>query len=274
MQNELKKLKRQNEIQANDLQIITENLETERAEFKKQEVETEKTRRNLEKQLTEAKRELESATIAVSGILNTSSLSEDYGKPLETPKVTFGRRLSLKDEMEEQREILDGGMSTYATPGASARTPIRQTETSAGQSAFLKQLGELISRDDRKNIPHFRGDGDLFAGDWLREAERVARTNEWDDSQKIRFFGDRLKGEAREWHMELLERYPEGINYNNRKKELQKRFTDESDIEKLKTKLKSLKQMPDQRVRSFISRINNLFDMVHGKEQEAAEHSG
>jgi hypothetical protein len=66
---------------------------------------------------------------------------------------------------------------------------------------IVKVLGELFSREDKKSIPTFKGKStDKLITEWLKTAEHVARNNDWDDDQKIRFFSDRLKGEALEWH--------------------------------------------------------------------------
>ena len=41
--------------------------------------------------------------------------------------------------------------------------------------------------------------------DWLIEAERIASNNGWTPQQKIRFFSDRLKDDALEWHLSHME---------------------------------------------------------------------
>ena len=67
--------------------------------------------------------------------------------------------------------------------------------------ALVRQLGELFSREDKKSIPIFKRSSDeKLVTDWLREAERIANNNEWDDEQKLKFFPDRFKHEAADWH--------------------------------------------------------------------------
>jgi myosin heavy subunit len=62
---------------------------------------------------------------------------------------------------------------------------------------IVKVLGELFSREDKKSIPTFKGKStDKLITEWLKTAEHVARNNDWDEEQKLRFFSDRLKGEA------------------------------------------------------------------------------
>lgn len=95
-------------------------------------------------------------------------------------------------------------------------TNIEQNEpiNMALNAEFIEKLGELVSKEDRKTIPLFKGgvsDSKLSEFDWIKEAERIARSNNWTDSHKIRFFGDRLKGDAADWHSEYLEKYPQRI---------------------------------------------------------------
>jgi hypothetical protein len=66
---------------------------------------------------------------------------------------------------------------------------------------IVKVLGELFSREDKESIPAFKGKStDKLITEWLKTAKHGARNNDWDEDQKLRFFSDRLKGEALEWH--------------------------------------------------------------------------
>ncbi|KZS02811.1 Uncharacterized protein APZ42_034611, partial [Daphnia magna] len=92
---------------------------------------------------------------------------------------------------------------------------------------LVKALGELFFREDKKAIPIFKGKSkDKLVSEWLRGAEHVARNNEWDDNQKIRFFSDRLKGEAFEWHENYAEEKGDDLNYQDWEEALIKRFQD------------------------------------------------
>ena len=54
---------------------------------------------------------------------------------------------------------------------------------------IVKVLGELFSREDKKSIPAFKGKStDKLITEWLKAAEHVARNNDWDEDQKLRFF--------------------------------------------------------------------------------------
>ncbi len=52
----------------------------------------------------------------------------------------------------------------------------------------------------------------------------VARNNDWDDDQKIRFFSDRLKGEALEWPENYVEIQGDDLNYDDWRYEIIERF--------------------------------------------------
>ncbi|KAK4017810.1 hypothetical protein OUZ56_033629 [Daphnia magna] len=81
---------------------------------------------------------------------------------------------------------------------------------------IVKALGELFFREDKKEIPIFKGKStDKLISEWIRGAEHVARNNEWNDNQKIRFFSDRLKGEAFEWHENYAEEEGDDLNYHD-----------------------------------------------------------
>ncbi len=89
------------------------------------------------------------------------------------------------------------------------------------KTTLVEQLGELVSREDRKSIRVYNGTGSgtpLYT--WLKEAERVASNNDWNDAQKICFFGDRLRGDAADWHTEFLENREQAANYNQLKTSL------------------------------------------------------
>ncbi|KAK4013758.1 hypothetical protein OUZ56_026310 [Daphnia magna] len=135
---------------------------------------------------------------------------------------------------------------------------------------IVKALGELFSREDKKAIPIFKGKStDKLISEWLRGAEHVARNNEWDYNQKIRFFSDRLKGEAFEWHENYAEEEGDDLNYQDWKEALITRFQDTYDLATLEKKLSKLTQKPEENCRAFVSRLNNLYDTIAGKEKRA-----
>jgi hypothetical protein len=134
---------------------------------------------------------------------------------------------------------------------------------------IVKVLGELFSREDKKSIPTFKGKStDKLITEWLKTAEHVARNNDWDEEQKLRFFSDRLKGEALEWHDEYVEEQDYHLNYTDWRKDIIERFRDSFDIATLKRKLQKLKQRPEESCRTFISRLKNLYESIEGKEDK------
>lgn len=68
--------------------------------------------------------------------------------------------------------------------------------------------------------------------DWIREAERVACNNNRNDEQKIRFFGERLRGDAAECHSNFLASNAQHNNYAEWKTLLTSTFQDDNDTEK------------------------------------------
>jgi hypothetical protein len=158
-----------------------------------------------------------------------------------------------------------GGSSPQSPPNPTADTTILDNVT----KPIVKVLGELFSREDKKSILAFKGKStDKLITEWLKTAEHVARNNGWDDEQKLRFFSDRLKGEALEWHDEYVEEQDQCLNYDDWRKDIIERFRDSFDVTTLKRKLQNLKQRPEESCRTFISRMKTLYESIEGKEDK------
>jgi myosin heavy subunit len=115
---------------------------------------------------------------------------------------------------------------------------------------IVKVLGELFSREDKKSIPAFKGKStDKLITEWLKATEHVARNNDWDEDQKLRFFSDRLKGEALEWHEEYVEEQDYLLNYTDWRIDIIERFRDSFDIATLKRPYSTV-QPSDVRIRA------------------------
>jgi hypothetical protein len=137
---------------------------------------------------------------------------------------------------------------------------------------IVKVLGELFSREDKKSIPAFKGKStDKLITEWLKAAEHVAKNNHWDDDQRIRFFSDRLKGEALEWHDNYAEEQGNQLNYDDWRKDIIERFQDSFDLAALRKKLNTLRKRPEENCRTFVSRLNNLYDTIEGKVDKLDE---
>ncbi|KAI9557197.1 hypothetical protein GHT06_017010 [Daphnia sinensis] len=167
----------------------------------------------------------------------------------------------------------DASRPRQQTPALSTSLPLNADEQAVMNitQPIVRVLGELFSREDKKSIPPFKGKStDKLITEWLKIAEHVARNNNWNDKQKIRFFSDRLKGEALEWH----ETYDEenDRNYDEWKAAIIERFQHAFDLAALKKKLFKLKQKPKENCRTFVSRLNNLYDTIEGKEEKLDDH--
>ncbi|KAI9549303.1 hypothetical protein GHT06_006266 [Daphnia sinensis] len=135
---------------------------------------------------------------------------------------------------------------------------------------IVKATGDLFSREDKKEIPTYKGKStDKLITEWLKGAEHVARNNDWNDDQKIRLFSDRLKGEAFEWHENYAEEEGDNLNYPDWKEAIIARFQDKVDLATLENKFSKLKQKPEENCRAFVSRLNSLHDTIEGKEEKS-----
>ena len=179
-------------------------------------------------------------------------------------KTLSAKNLVLEKELILQRKtIKDLNQQLIIRP---IIEPLSIEMAEAEDNQLIRQLGELFSREDKKSIQIFKGsNNDCLVTDWIREAERIARNNQWDDAQKLRFFPDRFKGEAMDWHVEYIEQH-DNIDYREWKQALIERFRDEADLDNLKNKLQHLKQKSEQRTKAYVAKINNLYDTIYGKE--------
>ena len=137
---------------------------------------------------------------------------------IEQSQTSINQYQTQLKKNQEEIAVYQNELTAYVNREAEIRTYIETmnqpgNENLALNANFIEKLGELVSKEDRKAIPVNNGSGSgtsLF--DWLREAERIARNNEWTDSQKIHFFGDRLRGDAADWHSDYLESHPNAAN--------------------------------------------------------------
>jgi len=86
-------------------------------------------------------------------------------------------------------------------------------------------LRELYSQDERKSIPVYKGKrGDQLINNWLKDAERVAQSAGWTPKDKIKYFSDRLRGDAADWHSDYIEHAINKEDYDAWEKALINRF--------------------------------------------------
>jgi hypothetical protein len=128
-------------------------------------------------------------------------------------------------------------------------------------------LRELYSQDERKSIPIFKGKrGEQLVNNWLKDAERVAQSAGWEKKDKIKYFSDRLRGDAADWHSAYIETANDQKDYDAWEKALINRFLTETELENLRKQLNELRQTPEQSTQTFVSRINQLYGIIHGKD--------
>lgn len=139
---------------------------------------------------------------------------------------------------------------------------------------LIQKLGELFSREEQKTLPLFKGKTtDPLVTDWLKKAEHVANNNNWDGNQKLRFFSNRLGGEAISWHTEYAIVKGPNLTYDLWKKDFISRFRNELDLEKLRHKLELLRQKPEQRTKAFVAKLDELYNCIHGAEPPTPDAS-
>lgn len=231
-------------------------------------------KRSLENEVARLIRELQSAQRVVT---NYEATTQAQATEITNQKTLYRdevlKRITLATQSEAQIDQLTAEIAQLQQQLESFNSASNPSDDSdMASTEFTKKLGELFSREDKKLISVYRGhaddgeDADILG--WFKEAERVGNNNNWDNDQRLRFFSDRLKSEAMDWHIEYMNTVKnEGRSptYQEWKKEMIIRFRDESDIERLRSQLRELRQKPDSRVRTFVAKLNNLYDLANGK---------
>ena len=129
---------------------------------------------------------------------------------------------------------------------------------------IVKGLTELVSHQHKLGIPYFSGYlHEPSIEEWLKEAERVARTAGWDNEMKIRFFGDRFRHMALALHEDLLSKWVKP-NFAQWKAAMLERFQDKSAHDTYKRALELLQQKPTQRAMDFGSQIDEVYKKAYG----------
>ncbi len=113
----------------------------------------------------------------------------------------------------------------------------------------------LNRREDTQTIPNFSGNAnEQYLSSWLSEAEAIARIHNWDDTTKNTNFASRLKGLALKWHSERIKAHPN----ETWKTALKDHFKHPADRDKQLQKLEKITPKPNQSVRMFLEKINNI----------------
>ena len=169
-----------------------------------------------------------------------SDLQKRNNRALNTQKLsipTMGMGAGLSHGAGGTGNVGSSGLNTSQNLTAQDTTILDNVT-----KPIVKVLGEIFSREDKKSIPAFKGKStDKLITEWLKAAEHVARNNNWDEDKKIRFFSDRLKGEALEWHDNYAEEQGNHLNYEDWRKDIIERFQDSFDLAALRKKLHTLK---------------------------------
>ena len=155
------------------------------------------------------------------------------------------------------------------------------------EAAFAKSLSNLFSIEEKKSIPYFDGkqsDGKLIHS-WLVYANKIGDNNDWNCSDRVKNFSDRLVDDAMEWHESFMGNLPldprtedkeavppvlpvqytrDNLEYKVWESAFIERFINAGQIEKLRNRLNLLRQGQNQNVISFIFTINTLSTIIKG----------
>ncbi|XP_059353433.1 repetitive organellar protein-like, partial [Daphnia carinata] len=97
--------------------------------------------------------------------------------------------LQLERKYQTLKNKIEMGLSHKEASRIDRDTTDTDSLDTSTTQPIVKALGELFSREDKKSIPIFKGKStDKLITEWLKDAEHVARNNDWDDNQKIRFY--------------------------------------------------------------------------------------
>ena len=164
---------------------------------------------------------------------------------------------------------LQAAAATTTTP-AVFNVNVPRTPQAETVQPLVKGLTELVSHQHKLGIPYFSGYlHEPSIEEWLREAERVARTAGWDEEMKIRFFGDRLRHMALAVHEDLHQKWVKP-NYAQWKAAMHGRFQDKSAKDSYKRALEMLSQKPTQRAMDFGSQIDEVYKKAYGASAAAS----
>jgi Zinc knuckle len=135
-------------------------------------------------------------------------------------------------------------------------------------TALTDSLQEILSHQHKQQIPLYSGFlNDQPIEDWLKDAERTARTAGWTDALKLKYFQDRLRGVSATYNDEYvtgLQNQGTPITYQDWKQAMIARFQDSDAKDAHKFELEQLQQGPNQRVNDFKSFIDQKFIKAYG----------
>ena len=229
-----------------------------------QELKTELTNRTLDPSVLDTNRDPDKSLFGEFSYVDDDEIVTNFNNTVTNLNKRIEEETLRADNLE--RQLVQYQLNMPGN-GDETLTPAQQLQP------IVKGLSRLFTKEDKLAIPTFSGkDSDPLVTAWLREAETLATLNKWDEEEKIRYFSQRLRGEAAEWLEEFMRENEEG-DYEFWKDSIIERFQNESDIDQLKNTLQNLTQAPGQRTKSFISRLNSLFDDVYGRERQLGDQA-
>ena len=125
-------------------------------------------------------------------------------------------------------------------------------------------LGLLNAQTAKTEIPNFTGEieNELAIEEWFKIAERIATNAGWNNTQKLRFFQERMVKSAANFNDLLTQ--AQKANYQIWKTSILEGLADNTTKAKKKEQLKYLKQEDTERVRDFRIRIDDYYKIAFG----------
>lgn len=128
---------------------------------------------------------------------------------------------------------------------------------------LVDNLRDMGANSAKQQIPYFSGKlGEQTVHEWFEKADRVAQAEGWNNQRRLRIFQERLTKPASCYN----ETIPEATraDYAAWRAAFITGFSDEATKNRWKNELEKMKQDPNERVRDFAARINQMYLQVHG----------
>lgn len=260
------------EVAYNTFQEQKENYESHIQQLKDLQEQIQDSNRDeqgkLRQALTEAKTDLHKVN------LYANQVETDYKKLIDDHSKLQGLYQNLKLKATQLQNTLAINQPTSTTQTAQIVTG-QISATMTAQDNFFKamtsQIMEQSSQEGRREIKTYAGySAEKSVRSWLKDAEQIADLYSWEDDNRKKFIGTRLKGQALDWHIARLKSNA-NEDFKEWKAALIAEFEHPADRDKLKIRLNNLKQDKDERTTHFITKIERLYQSIYGEKVPATK---
>ena len=134
----------------------------------------------------------------------------------------------------------------------------------ANTTALIEGMTNLNAVAFKQEIPEFTGelnDG-VTIDEWLKMAKKVALAAGWNNAQQLKYFQDRLTKSAANFNDSLT--VPQKATFPAWEAAIVNGFQDNAVKMLRKAQLKQLRQNPNERIRDFKKRIDDIYKVAYG----------